>query len=76
MKESNEELAWVSTDDLVDEVLRRCEQGVVIFRRKTNDGQTEVVRSWHGELHTCIGLAADAGYFLMKSWERDAIPLK
>ena len=64
----NESLELVSTDDLVDEIFRRHDYGVVCAGRPAKDGfRNEWLLRWSGPVHACIGVATHMAASLTKA---------
>ncbi len=53
------DLALVSTDDLMDELLNRSDHGVITLMHVQSDQQVAIKRKWKGNTHTIVGLAVD-----------------
>ena len=66
----------VGTDELMEELLRRCDHGVVGMTRCGDPGpkDTSVFRKWKGNSHTCAGLAFDVAEEALAASKREARP--
>jgi len=54
----NDSLELASTEDLVDELFRRHDYGVVCAGRPSKDGsENEWLLRWSGPVHACMGAA-------------------
>ena len=63
------DLELVSTDDLIDEVFRRADHGIIGLLQVGTHGDESFTcwRRWKGNSHTCMGLATDATGAIMAS---------
>jgi len=61
------DLELVATDDLIDEVLRRVDHGIVGLLQAGTHGEDTFtcLRRWTGNSHACMGLATDTNYAIM-----------
>ena len=73
MTDADGPLALVSFDELADELLRRCDHGVICVMRERNDGMQTVQRKWVGNSHTCAGLAWGLAQTVLEAWHRLAV---
>jgi len=63
----SESLEFVTTDELVDEMFRRHDYGVVCAGRPAKDGShNEWLLRWSGPVHACIGAATHIAASLTK----------
>lgn len=53
------DLELVSTDDLLDEIMKRFDHVVFIGRKDGAEEPNVYHRRWAGDYHTCIGLSHD-----------------
>lgn len=59
------DLSLVPDEVLRDEVLRRCDAGIILWwRRGGHDGRNAHFRAWRGPLFFVMGLCAEAAQFL------------
>jgi len=61
---SENDLELVETQDLVRELLHRCEHGVVGLLFTSRQNQLDYMYRWTGGIYESIGLAHDLGSFL------------
>lgn len=61
------DLSLVPTEDLMREVLRRCDHGAITFMRCAEIGKdvVTVYRRWKGNRHTIAGLAYDTAHAVL-----------
>lgn len=65
------DLTLVSTHELVDELLRRVDHGVITTVKILTEQQMVVTRRWVGNSHTVVGLAADAQRCILDAHHED-----
>lgn len=53
----DDDLSLISTDDLVEELVRRFDAVVVVASQERTEGERLEYFRNHGDLHLCIGLA-------------------
>ncbi len=63
-----EQLATVPMDDLIKELLGRCDHGVVLLlQTRIKPTQNNLTRFWTGDSHACLGLCTDMEYDIIDS---------
>lgn len=74
-------LELVSTDDLLKELLARCDHGAVTMMLTNRLGNERhiYIREWIGNSHTCAGLCADLNETILRTFregveEMDEMP--
>ena len=61
------ELEFISTDDLIDELLNRHDHGaVVLMKTDAKPSMNLLLRRWCGNSHTIIGLMFDTSQYVME----------
>jgi len=53
------DLTTISTEDLMDELLSRVDNGAIMLQRLLKDGETLNTRRWKGTVHSLSGMATD-----------------
>lgn len=54
------DLSLVPLDDLCNEILKRCDSGLIVTRKiRAQQIGFETRRQWKGDVHVVLGLAAD-----------------
>ncbi len=70
MRQVNMSLEFITTDDLMLELLNRCDHGVISlsFNRVENDEESisHIERQWIGNSHVCFGLLTHIQDDIMK----------
>lgn len=61
-----------SLDELIDEVMRRSDIGIISLMDLDEREGDAIRRQWVGNTHTCIGLAQDMCYVLMRHFDGNA----
>lgn len=54
------DLSDYSHEELITELLTRCDHGLVVVMFADRDEGNTVIRNWRGNAHTVAGLALDA----------------
>lgn len=65
--DSESDISLVSTDALINEILHRCDSGVVLLKRDLTDDKTAMARRWVGDDHTVCGMCADMTWFVLRN---------
>jgi hypothetical protein len=60
------DLAFVSTGDLIEELMSRSEATLIVRETHPTDQKRDTTYSFDGGISTCIGLAARAQHRLMR----------
>jgi hypothetical protein len=62
------DLSLAPTDDLVGELVRRHDYGVVAIVREGEHGEGTftVRRRWFGKEHACVGVAMDLVHYILR----------
>jgi hypothetical protein len=54
---TDHELELVPTDDLIEELWRRCDAGIVCLQMRPTAGESAERLQWHGGAFNAIGMA-------------------
>lgn len=70
-------LEFVPTGDLIRELLRRCDHGVVAVMRcgDTGLGRQSIERLWKGNAHTAAGLCLDLQQTILLHSKADEVEI-
>ncbi|MFW9874471.1 MAG: hypothetical protein ACFFG0_15300 [Candidatus Thorarchaeota archaeon] len=53
------DLEFIPTVDLIEELLKRTDHGIISLLKIKDNETTQVARRWIGNSHTCSGLCSD-----------------
>ena len=60
-------LEFISTDDLIDELLNRCDHGAIVLLKVGAKPDINLLnRRWKGNSHTAVGLLFDISQAIME----------
>ncbi len=70
-------LELVSTDELIAELLNRCDHGAIGLMRVEEHGTEShsYYRKWKGNSHTCIGLLRDVEVTILEALHENSTPI-
>lgn len=67
-------LEFVTTEDLIEEILNRCDHGLITTVQIRSDDEVMIYRRWVGNSHTIVGLATDAQAMILAAYHERSKP--
>lgn len=61
-------LEFVSTNDLMEELLKRSDHGTICLLKVKDNDHVQVAKRWVGNSHTCSGLCQDLNRSILEDF--------